>query len=223
MLPAFSLLRDVVKGRSFAEVGGLYKGAPALPPAWLFGAKSLAMIDVCAPGTAPWRRLERMARVLGAPAYAAHSADVVAFASRPRAPRFDVVFCAGVLYHHPRPKALLAALRRLARRRVILSTFTAPPGFDHVDLRRAGRGERTAVRAWLGPRIARDALKPRRPWGDDPSYENWYALHSPKRLAALARQAGFEAEASAEWARGRGLALRLRPLRRRAAGPAPAC
>lgn len=38
----------------------------------------------------------------------------------------DVVFCAGVLYHHPSPFDLLVALRRICRRTLILRTFAIP-------------------------------------------------------------------------------------------------
>jgi hypothetical protein len=38
----------------------------------------------------------------------------------------DVVFCAGVLYHHPSPFALLVALRWMCRKTLILRTSTIP-------------------------------------------------------------------------------------------------
>lgn len=38
----------------------------------------------------------------------------------------DVVFCAGVLYHHPSPFDLLVALRRICRETLILRTSTIP-------------------------------------------------------------------------------------------------
>ena len=38
----------------------------------------------------------------------------------------DVVFCAGVLYHHPSPFDLLVALRRICRQTLILRTSTIP-------------------------------------------------------------------------------------------------
>ena len=38
----------------------------------------------------------------------------------------DVVFCAGVLYHHPSPYDLLVALRRICRETLILRTSTIP-------------------------------------------------------------------------------------------------
>ena len=38
----------------------------------------------------------------------------------------DVVFCAGVLYHHPAPYDLLVALRKMCREHLILRTSTIP-------------------------------------------------------------------------------------------------
>ncbi|MFN7141845.1 MAG: class I SAM-dependent methyltransferase, partial [Limisphaerales bacterium] len=38
----------------------------------------------------------------------------------------DVVFCAGVLYHHPAPFDLLVALRRICKETLILRTSTVP-------------------------------------------------------------------------------------------------
>jgi SAM-dependent methyltransferase len=40
--------------------------------------------------------------------------------------KVDVVFCAGVLYHHPSPFDLLVALRKMCRKTLILRTFTIP-------------------------------------------------------------------------------------------------
>jgi hypothetical protein len=38
----------------------------------------------------------------------------------------EVVFCAGVLYHHPSPFDLLVALRKMCSQKLILRTFTIP-------------------------------------------------------------------------------------------------
>jgi len=51
---------------------------------------------------------------------------VQAFASTAEIGAVDVVFCAGVLYHHPSPFDLLVALRRICRETLILRTSTIP-------------------------------------------------------------------------------------------------
>jgi hypothetical protein len=110
--------------------------------------------------------------------------------------RVDVVFCAGVLYHHPSPYDLLVALRQICTQTLILRTSTIPevPGLPNAavffpmlharprqlwDLRSLGvlhqAGISNAFEAAAG-------------------YSNWFWGLTPSCLESLLQLAGFRVE-----------------------------
>ena len=108
----------------------------------------------------------------------------------------DVVFCAGVLYHHPAPYDLLVALRKMCRETLILRTSTIPevPGFPNAAV------------YWphLGPEDRKlwnlSALGLKRQVGitdvfqPEEGYGNWFWGLSPSCLKSMLRTAGFKVE-----------------------------
>src|SRR4029078_9589323 len=107
--------------------------------------------------------------------------------------RVDVVFCAGVLYHHPSPYDLLVALRQICTQTLILRTSTIPevPGLPNA--------------AVFFPMLH---ARPRRWWGlrslgvlhqagisnafeAAPGYSNWFWGLTPSCLESLLQLAGF--------------------------------
>ena len=108
----------------------------------------------------------------------------------------DVVFCAGVLYHHPSPFDLLTALRRICGQLLILRTSTIPEidGLPNAAvyypmLEASGR------RLWnlssLGVKWQAGITQ-----GFDPSqgYGNWFWGITPSCLSSLLKTAGFIVE-----------------------------
>jgi hypothetical protein len=108
----------------------------------------------------------------------------------------DVVFCAGVLYHHPSPFDLLVALRRMCGRTLILRTSTIPEisglgnfavyfpmleprGRRLWDLRSLGAGGQVSIT---------DGFEP------DQGYGNWFWGLTPDCLSSLLRTAGFRVD-----------------------------
>jgi hypothetical protein len=108
----------------------------------------------------------------------------------------DVVFCAGVLYHHPSPFDLLVALRRMCAKTLILRTSTIPEikGLANSaiyypmlkpeerklwDLRSLGVGRQVGIT---------DGFEPRQGYG------NWFWGLTPSCLASLLESAGFAIE-----------------------------
>lgn len=108
----------------------------------------------------------------------------------------DVVFCSGVLYHHPSPFDLLVALRRMCRRTLILRTATIPEnrGLRNTavyypmlssqdrrlwDLKPLGLGRQVGITEGFEP---------------DQGYGNWFWGLTPSCLASLLKTAGFRVE-----------------------------
>jgi SAM-dependent methyltransferase len=108
----------------------------------------------------------------------------------------DVVFCAGVLYHHPSPFDLLVALRRMCRQTLILRTSTIPEvdGLPNAavyfpmlsasdrrlwDLRRLGLLRQVGIT---------DGFEP------EQGYGNWFWGLTPSCLASLLETAGFRVD-----------------------------
>lgn len=108
----------------------------------------------------------------------------------------DVVFCAGVLYHHPSPFDLLVALRRICGGKMILRTSTIPEvkGLPNAavyfpklsakerklwDLRRLGLMHQAGISSAFRP---------------EEGYSNWFWGLSPSCLQSLVQTAGFAVE-----------------------------
>jgi hypothetical protein len=119
-LPGF--IRSHAPGKSFADIGCMWgvNGEYAFI-AEEAGATRVVGVDVFGPTpefeATRTTRGSRVEFVLG---------DVSRVETLARIGRVDVVFCAGVLYHHPSPFELLVALRRICGETLILRTSTIP-------------------------------------------------------------------------------------------------
>lgn len=108
----------------------------------------------------------------------------------------DVVFCAGVLYHHPSPYDLLVALRRICGDTLILRTSTIPEvrglpnaavffpmldarGRDLWNLKRLGVLHQAGISGEFDP---------------GQGYGNWFWGLTPSCLESLLQTAGFRVE-----------------------------
>jgi 2-polyprenyl-3-methyl-5-hydroxy-6-metoxy-1,4-benzoquinol methylase len=119
-LPEF--IRNHVPGRSFADIGCMWgvNGEHSFLAAEA-GATAVTAVDVFGP--TPEFEDKRKAR---APNVRFLLGDVTQIDTIEAIGPVDVVFCAGVLYHHPSPFDVLVALRRLCRETLILRTSTIP-------------------------------------------------------------------------------------------------
>ncbi|MEX1130359.1 MAG: DUF1698 domain-containing protein [Vicinamibacterales bacterium] len=115
-------IRRHAPGKSFADIGCLWgvNGEYAFL-AEEAGATRVVGVDVFGP--TPEFEEKKRARgssvefILG---------DISSVETLRRIGQVDVVFCAGVLYHHPSPFDLLVALRRICGETLILRTSTIP-------------------------------------------------------------------------------------------------
>jgi len=186
------LIRTRANGKSFADVGCMWgvNGEYAFV-AEEAGATSVKAIDVFGPTpefeATHLARRSRVEFILG---------DIGSPATLARVGPVDVVFCAGVLYHHPSPFDLLVALRRICRETLILRTSTIPeikglPNaavfFPYMDdttrdlwtLRRLGVPQQLGITNRFNP-------------GD--GYGNWFWGLTPSCLVSMLGCAGFEVE-----------------------------
>jgi len=115
-------IREYAKGCSFADIGCMW----GVNGEFSFiaeesGAMPVKAVDVFGPTPEfEAKKRERNSSVEFILGDATH-ADTIAHVGE-----VDIVFCAGVLYHHPSPFDLLVALRRICRRKLILRTYAIP-------------------------------------------------------------------------------------------------
>lgn len=183
------LREAVTASRGFIDVGGMWQihGAHAFA-AEERGATPVTLVDIYA--TAEFhaeheRRGSRVRLVTG---------DVAAPATTEGIAPADTVWCWGVLYHHPDPHRLVAALAGLCTDRLVLETLTIPevPGLPNAAvyvphlppagrrlLDTSGRGG-AKVQLGLGADFAPDR-----------GFANNFWVLSPSAVTALLRTHGF--------------------------------
>lgn len=114
---------QVVAGRSFADVGGLYEiTKERITVARAHGATEVALIDICPAGASPWDEMRAHLAQKGIVDCRLISDDL----HRIHGEQFDVIYSSGVLYHIASPLHYLEALRRLAREHVVLASSIVP-------------------------------------------------------------------------------------------------
>lgn len=189
-LPEF--IRAYAPGRSFADIGCMWgvNGRHAFI-AEEAGATVVKAVDVFGP--TPEFEVQKKARnsavefILGD---ASHPETIA------RVGEVDVVFCAGVLYHHPSPFDLLVALRRMCGATLILRTATIPEvkGMPNTAvfypmLKPQDRKLWNLATLGLSQQVGiTDGFEPRAGYG------NWFWGLTPSCLASLLETAGFRVD-----------------------------
>ena len=189
-LPEF--IRNHAPGRSFADIGCMW----GVNGRYSFlaedaGATSVKAVDVFGP--TPEFERERIARnsrvefLLG---------DITAADTLEAIGKVDVVFCAGVLYHHPSPFDLLVALRRMCRDTLILRTSTIPevrglPNaavyFPMLDAKARELWNLTSLGLLHQAGISNE-------FQPSEGYGNWFWGLTPSCLESLLKTAGFRVD-----------------------------
>jgi len=157
------------------------------------GATSVTAVDVFGPTPefdAEHRRRQSAVRfVLG---------DVTAPDALSRIGVADVVLCAGVLYHHPSPYDLVAALRRICTKTLILRTSTIPEvdGLPNAAVYfplLPDRGRPLWNLQSLGVKWQAGITEP---FQARDGYGNWFWGLTPSCLRSLVETAGFRIDAA---------------------------
>jgi SAM-dependent methyltransferase len=189
------LIRQHAPGKSFADIGCMWgvNGEYAFV-AEAAGATRVVAVDVFGPtpefDDVHAGRQSHVEFVLG---------DICSVATLARVGMVDVVFCAGVLYHHPSPFDLLVALRRICRATLILRTSTIPEigGLPNAavyfpmmspEARELWNLKRLGV-------LTQAAISEE--FNAEDGYGNWFWGLTPSCLESLLRTAGFRVDSRA--------------------------
>lgn len=185
-------IRKHVPGKSFADIGCMWgvNGEYAFL-AEESGATRVFGVDVFGP-TPEFEEKRRQRNsavefVLG---------DISRAETLARIGQVDVVFCAGVLYHHPSPFDLLVALRRICRETLILRTSTIPEveGLPNAAVY-FPMMDAQARELWSLKRLG--VLHQAGISGEfqaSDGYGNWFWGLTPSCLEALLKTAGFRVD-----------------------------
>ncbi|MBD1814996.1 tetratricopeptide repeat protein [Microcoleus vaginatus DQ-U2] len=113
----------VVKGKTFAEVGGLWGTLnEKVSVASKYGAISLTMIDAMPASLQWWQDFYARMTSLNIANYNCINRDITQIQLAEIGEPYDVVHCAGVLYHHPHPLQILTSLRQITGEYLILTS-----------------------------------------------------------------------------------------------------
>lgn len=113
----------VVKGKTFAEVGGVWGTvSEKVSVASKYGAVSLTMIDAMPASLNWWQDFHDRMTSLNIANYHCINQDITQIQFADIGEPYDVVHCAGVLYHHPHPLQILTSLRQITGEYLILTS-----------------------------------------------------------------------------------------------------
>jgi SAM-dependent methyltransferase len=189
-LPAY--IRRHAPGRSFGDIGCMWgvNGDHAFL-AEEAGAATVKGVDVFGP-TPEFleKKRSRNSKVEFILGDAAHPKTIA------RIGVTDLVFCAGVLYHHPAPYDLLAALRRMCREKLILRTSTIPEvrGLPNAAVYWPALGEK-GRRLWnLSSLGLANQVGITGSFEPEQGYGNWFWGLTPSALESLLATAGFRVD-----------------------------
>ncbi|MGD9572822.1 MAG: DUF1698 domain-containing protein [Thermoleophilia bacterium] len=182
-------IRRLAPGRSFVDVGCMW----GINGEYSFvaeeaGATAVKGVDVFGPTpeftAAVEERGSAVEFVLG---------DIGEPSTLERVGPTQVVFCAGVLYHHPAPFDLLVALRTVCTETLILRTSTIPevPGTRNMAVLWPGL-DRRQRRIWNLSRLGVGTqVGITGPFQPEEGYGNWFWGLTPSGLRSLVELAGF--------------------------------
>jgi 2-polyprenyl-3-methyl-5-hydroxy-6-metoxy-1,4-benzoquinol methylase len=212
--PRDHFISRVARGRSFADVGGLYGTvSEKLSVAHSHGATDLTMIDIVPEGNELWQAFSDRMQQLGISGYETISKSILDLAESPDHPRYDVVHCTGVLYHMPDPIRLLSALRKITRKYLVLGsavtatsisgngeTLNVPPAAS-LFIPALKEHERAILEGYWRPFVGSDALgltREQKSW-DMEDFAPWWWLPTVDCIRAMCESAGFDFEGGAHY------------------------
>jgi Methyltransferase domain len=189
LLPSY--IRAHAPGKSFADIGCMW----GVHGEYCFvaedaGATSVKGIDV----SAPTDEFESKRKARNSAVEFIHG-DASDPAVASKVGEADVVFCAGVLYHHPSPFELLKTLRQMCRETLILRSATIPEMstpqaavyWPHLSSKQR--------RLWqLGQRGLGRQVGITDPYDPEAGFANWFWGLTPSALNALVTSADFRVD-----------------------------
>ena len=207
MDPRDRFLHQVLSGKTFVDVGGLWGTVnERAAVAHFAGAAEITMLDMSPVGSHWWQKFDARREELQVPRVRALCGDVMKIATERYPPRFGVVHCSGILYHIPDQFQLLKALRTITGEHLILTSAITESHIvnDAGELRVPEGGalflpaisadERAVLKAHWWPTLGDGSLGLTRDiphWHLD-DFGPWWWLPTTGALARMCEVAGFE-------------------------------
>lgn len=212
-------IEEIVKGKTFADVGGLWGTFnEKVTVAARAGAAETVMIDITPLDTELWGRFEERCSAENVSDYKCLQADINDPSIVSKVGAYDVVHCSGVLYHCPHPLYTVMQLSKICNESLILVSTVIPQAFSNShgrvvlepgsalfvpalnELQRAVIDQyfkEVGVQGMGGINEPCDWTIDNDPNG---AYAPWWWLFTTEHLLAILRAAGFKVSGTAfEW------------------------
>ncbi len=120
-------IADLAEGRTFADIGGLWGTVnETVTIAALAGATQTTMVDIQPEGSKWWQAFHDRCTDLGVTGYHSKIADICDLSEAEGLGRFDLVHCAGILYHVSDPVSVLRNIANLAEEYFVIGSIVIP-------------------------------------------------------------------------------------------------
>jgi 2-polyprenyl-3-methyl-5-hydroxy-6-metoxy-1,4-benzoquinol methylase len=127
-------IREKVKGKTFADVGGLWGTVnERVSVAEKSGASHATMIDIAKEKTDLWEKFSKRCNELNVNNYTCISADITNENDLATLEKYDVVHCSGILYHLQDPMILLNNLHTITNEYLMLGSTTIPESIASIN------------------------------------------------------------------------------------------
>jgi hypothetical protein len=220
--PRNSMIDRVARGKTFADVGGLWGiSGEKISTAHRAGASALTLIDLYVAGDPAWNQFQDHMRNLGINPDSVQliPGDFLDYSGE----SYDVIHSSGVFYHLPNPLQYLERLHRFSRERVVLSSLVTPerienrfgrfelPGSGALFVPALTEAERQIVNEyWKVPGLLGIGTGSGTPKFTD--FATCWWLPTRRVLRKMCEIAGFRIEAQGEFWNGNALTLQLERL-----------
>jgi tetratricopeptide (TPR) repeat protein len=197
----------VVKAKTFAEVGGLWGTInEKVSVASKYGATSLTMIDVTPISDHLWQDFCDRMTSLNIANYHCISQDITKIKLAEIGEAYDVVHCAGVLYHHAHPMQILVGLHQITGKHLILTSAITQqvienewgryeiPASGVIFIPALDEAERAILTAYWQPYLYGSPIigLTEKAVFDINDFGPWWWLPTASALEAMCKVAGFK-------------------------------
>ena len=204
----------LVKGKTFADIGGLWGTEnEKVTVAAKAAAQEVTMIDITPLGSWLWQRFDDRCTSLGVSGHRCIEADINNSVRVAEIGNFDVVHCSGVLYHAPNPLHSLVHIAKICSKVMILGSAVIPPSISNtygtlslepgsaLFVPALNEAQKAVIGQYFKEVGAQELIGVTAPSNyaiDD--YGPWWWLFTAECLAALLTVAGFEIiENASDW------------------------
>jgi hypothetical protein len=122
-----SIIGGLVRGRSFAEVGGLWGAVnEKTTVAHQAGASDLCQIDIWPSHSEWWEKFRAKCDDLGLPSVREVIGSIDSRKTLDLVGSYEIVHCSGVIYHCPNPLLTISNLRSITKQTLIVAVAVMP-------------------------------------------------------------------------------------------------